>query len=166
MAAFEPAARLLRLAQALEAGETPDPVVADWFARGVDGWISEGQALDAALGLLSEPSQPSPRLALLRELRDQHLRAAHALVDGESTWRRSQALARELRRFSANAWPRLRFRSRPEAGWSQLRVHLWSAFATGLDVPTSARQLHRLATSAPLAMSGISVDAVINPTPP
>jgi hypothetical protein len=55
-----------------------------------------------------------------------------------------EALAAEVRRFQAVLWPRWRDLEAPPAGASRLRSALFHAARSGVEVPESARQLHRI----------------------
>ncbi len=144
---------LLSLAEHAQTGRPVPADVAAWFASAVARWLTEGEPLPSALGITGAPSDPSARLAYLRAVRDRHLCGAHGLVEGTTPWARSKALAAAIRRFEADAWPRLRHQDAPPPGCSELRRRLFLAFATGAPVPSSARQVHRVVTSPPLAMS-------------
>jgi hypothetical protein len=72
--------------------------------------------------------------------RDEFLRAAHALMNGSTPWRRCTELESDIRRFEAVLWPRLRDRETPPEGCSGLRACLFRARRLG-PLPTTAKQL-------------------------
>ncbi|PWB40139.1 MAG: hypothetical protein C3F19_11630 [Rhodocyclales bacterium] len=89
---------------------------------------------------------------MARAERDAHLIEAWQLVDGESPWKKSVALAAELKTFMGRIWPLWRDAGAPPQDCSALRRHLFSAVRVanqaGIGLPETARQLHNIAGEA------------------
>lgn len=118
------------------------------FVLALDAWL-DGRAatLDAALGLTATgPGKERALTRWRRARRNQHLRAALALVDGGYSWQRCLALAKEISRFESDLWPRWRDLPDPPDGASALRQALFHARREGA-LPTSPRQLSNIATN-------------------
>jgi hypothetical protein len=133
-------ASLLSLADALAAGEPPPRAVAAHFAAALQQWAMSDRPLEVALGLAGAPGIESARTRHRRAVRNAHLRAAYALVPGPTPWAKATALAREVGRFQALAWPRWRRLDAPPPGADRLRIALFLA-SRAHPLPTTARAL-------------------------
>lgn len=121
-----------------------DPKLARWITAGVDEYLggSDRRTLEHCLELKSlGRGQPSPRRTWAKERRDEALRSAFDLVEGNSPTAKCDALARHIRDFTARMWPRWQTLPEPPAGSSQLRCRLWDAAKTGEPLPTNWRRL-------------------------
>ncbi|MDO9371272.1 MAG: hypothetical protein Q7U07_01585 [Gammaproteobacteria bacterium] len=99
-------------------------------------------SLERCLGLSETPAQ------MARDERDMHLIAAWRLVDGETPWKKSLALAVDLEAFQCRIWRLWRHEQTPPAGSSELRRHLFFAVRAAdcakISVPKTARHLHNI----------------------
>lgn len=129
-------ASLLAVADACARGVTVSPPAARWLVAGVRRSLRGGTTLDRAMGLSGAGLRAATRHAL--DARNASLRRAAELVGGP------EALARELARFEAAAWPRWRHLGGPPPAASPLQAELWRAFAAGARVPGSSRQIRRI----------------------
>lgn len=113
-----------------------------WFEQGLQEYITDGEkTLDICLGLRSQ-SERSWRYQFLMMQRNNHLREAHTFCDGDTPWKKSCQLAKEIERFRGIIWPRFKELENVPDGTSNLRTSLFNAFNVGLSVPKTARQLH------------------------
>jgi hypothetical protein len=138
--------RLEGLFAALWSGGELDPLAREWLTCGILGALREGASLDKALGL-SASGVRSTRARLLASLRDHHLsRAIDAMdLDGSvGPWERCKRLAPLVREFEARTWPAYRYLERPPADWPRWKRALFAARQTGLELPGSTKQLHRV----------------------
>ncbi|WP_295401656.1 hypothetical protein [uncultured Thiocystis sp.] len=147
---MNPAEQLIRLADELDARHPPPDSPAHAFVEGVRAWIAgDFDSLDAALNLTSgQAGIESPLTRFKRACRDRYLRQAWEQIDATKPYRRSTALAAEIRRFEGAIWPRWRGLDTPPAGCSSLRGLLFMARRQGGPLPTGESYLHRLVTSA------------------
>ncbi len=114
----------------------------DWLKKGFTAFLaSEGKvSLERCLRL------PTNERALRRARRDHWLRRAWLqLGAGLSSWRRSELLAAEVRRFHSAKWPRWAGREHAPTGISALDEALFEAFRSHERVPVTAMQLHNIA---------------------
>jgi hypothetical protein len=114
----------------------------DWLKKGFRAFLaSEGKvSLERCLRL------PTNDRALRRARRDQWLRRAWLqLGESMSSWRRSEVLASEVRRFHSAKWPRWSSLEHAPMGASSLDEALFEAFRSHERVPATAMQLHNIA---------------------
>ena len=114
----------------------------DWLKKGFAAFLaSEGKvSLERCLRL------PTNETALRRARRDHWLRRAWLqLGEGLSSWRRSELLAVEVKRFHSTRWPRWSGLDQAPEGSSALDKALFEAFRSHERVPTTAMQLHNIA---------------------
>lgn len=137
--ATDPAAALVELAAALVEERPPPRPIAAAFVTAVNNWL-QGQALEQALGLGGAPGIAKARTRYRLRRRDAAIRRAYALMEERTPWRRSLALANEIRKFQRAIWPAWRDRREPPSDASTLRRHLFEAHKFG-PVPPSARRL-------------------------
>lgn len=118
------------------------PSLSRWFEQGLSEYMDDGgKTLDACLGMRGQSERSWPyRFRMMQ--RNNHLRAAHSLCSGCSTWEKSCQLEKEIIRFESIIWPRLRNLDNAPDGMSSLRTHLFHAFKINLPIPGSARRLH------------------------
>ena len=122
-----------------------NPVLAQWFADGVDRFLrGDEPALCLALGLRGA-GVDSIKLTIARERRNHHLCQAFALVNGDLA-----KLEQAISRFRRGPW---RWCSRDDTAPDNLdglQAELFSAFsaaaAAGLAIPASRKQLDRITT--------------------
>ena len=142
-----PIENLLLLQEAAQSGAVP-PDVAAWFDRGIEEFLSRQGPLDECLNLTGGPGMRKALTVYLIHRRDYHLRQAWLTLAASSPWKRSVALAGEIKRFEARVWPRWRDLSEPPPGSSDLRTHLFHAFRAQLDIPKLTR-LHSICSTNP-----------------
>jgi hypothetical protein len=135
-----PVESLLCLAAALAAGEPPPRAVAAQFAAALQQWAMSDTPLEVALGLAGAPGVDAARTRHRRAVRNAHLRTAYALVPGPTPWAKATALAREIGRYQARAWPRWGHLAAPPPAAERLRTELFLA-ARAHPLPTTARAL-------------------------
>lgn len=114
-----------------------------WLCKGFSAFLASGGrlSLERCLRL------PANERALQRAQRDHWLRSAWQLLDpGLSAWRRSELLAEEVRRFQATKWPRWSQLGHPSPGARAVDEALFQAFSAHSRVPTTAMQLHNIAS--------------------
>lgn len=124
------------------ANDSLQPEDMDWLCRGFSAFLaSEGKLpLERCLRL------PTNERALRRARRDNWLRCAWRQLEGEaSSWRRSERLAVEVRRFRSLKWPRWSGLDRLPAEATELESVLFEAFHCRERVPGTAMQLHNIA---------------------
>lgn len=136
----DPARRLVSIGAALDAGRLPPPEDRAWLAAGVKRWIMGDVPLDAALDLSGGQGLRSARTRLRTEARDELLRQAHSMMDGQP-WHRSIELAREILDFQSMLWPKWKDRPEPPHDCSRLRGLLFAAQQFG-QLPRSERRIH------------------------
>lgn len=135
--------RLLTVIETMRRHGPPDVVA--WLEEGFSRYIESGGNLEQILGLRAEGfSARSWRQEYLKRVRDKHLREAHELCSGESSWQRSVALENEIRRFQTIHWPMLRDHDTLPENLSRLRQLLFLACKTGMTMPGSVRQIHNI----------------------
>ncbi len=83
------------------------------------------------------------------QLRNEYLARAFSLVPGNSPCQRAENLAREVRRFAADIWPRWKHLQAPPEHASLLRQNLFHAFKVGGKVPERWRRIYDIANSHP-----------------
>lgn len=114
----------------------------DWLKKGFSAFLaSQGKvSLERCLHL------PTNERALRRARRDHWLRRAWLQLGASlSSWRRSELLASEVRRFHSAKWPRWAVLEQPPLGISALDEALFEAFKSHERVPVTAMQLHNIA---------------------
>jgi hypothetical protein len=136
------AERLRRVRLALEAGEPPDPVDAQWFAGRLKHYEDEAHAgarLDEILSLVSGQGQPPWwRVVRLKE-RDRLIRELASGYE-DSTSARAVRLQGVLRRYQSTSWIRDRVTREPTAA----NRPLFDIFTLDGDPPTGIWQLSRI----------------------
>lgn len=140
----QPIENLLRLAQIAETHGEPD--LAAWLGEGLRRYLFDRKTLEQALGAAGGRGKRTARQQYLQMRRNQALRAAWGLCDGDTPWQRTLTLATEINRFQAILWPRWRDRDAPPENVSDLRHALFVAHQCG-DVPVSISQLDDICTS-------------------
>lgn len=119
----------------------PAPLT-QWFEQGLQEYLTDGEkTLDICLGLRGQ-SERSWRYQFLMMQRNNHLREAHTLCDGDTPWKKSCELAKQIDRFRGIIWPRFKDLEDVPEGTSALRTTLFNTFKVGLPVPKTTRQLH------------------------
>jgi hypothetical protein len=119
-----------------------DPADLEWLSKGFSAFLSSGGRLPLERCL----RLPKSHNALRRARRDHWLRQAWLeLSEIGSTWRRSEALVAEIRRFETSKWPRWSALESPPAGTSALHAALFEAFRAHERMPSTAMQLHNIA---------------------
>lgn len=114
-----------------------------WLCKGFSAFLASGGklSLERCLRL------PTNERALQRAQRDHWLRVAWQLLDpAVSPWRRSELLAEEVRRFQAAKWVRWSQLGAPPSGARALDQALFDAFRSHERVPSTAMQLHNIAS--------------------
>lgn len=132
---------LLRAQRVASDSLQPDDLA--WLCKGFTAFLACGGRipLERCLHL------PTNESALRRARRDHWLRRAWlALADDLSPWRRSEALALEVRRFQTLKWPRWRVLEKAPEGSGALMEALYEAFRSHERVPSTAMQLHNIAS--------------------
>lgn len=125
------------------ASDSLEPEDLRWLCKGFRAFLaSRGKlSLERCLRL------PSNERALQRAQRDYWLRAAWQLLDpAVSAWRRSELLAEEVRRFQAVKWARWSQLGQPSPGARDIDLALFEAFRSHERVPSTAMQLHNIAS--------------------
>jgi hypothetical protein len=140
----DPVAALLALADAAARGTPVAPAVGAWLAQGVRVYLRGDTTLERALRLSGE-RWSAPTVHRYRE-RNEALRTAAHHLDNNAT-----ALAAEVARFESRRWPCWRTMEAAPERASALEVALFNAFAVGVPVPKSAKQLARIIGRAPKA---------------
>lgn len=138
-----------RLLTAIEADLPLPSDVRHWLESGLRTYLHgpDHRRLCACLALSGRGRRRPGTVRAIAE-RNRHLRDALGAIaiDPEvSTWARCTRLADELRRFDT-AWRRTRDHPEPPNHWPTWKAACWRAFATGIEVPRSARALYRIAT--------------------
>lgn len=114
-----------------------------WLCKGFSAFLAGGGklSLERCLRL------PTNERALQRAQRDHWLRVAWRQLDpAASAWRRSEMLANEVHRFQAIKWARWsRLEQAPE-GARAIEQALFEAFRSHERVPSTAMQLHNIAS--------------------
>lgn len=139
---LDPAESLVSVASSLEEGALPDPADSARFVLGVRSWLNEGIPLEVALGLNGSQGRESARTRYRRAVRNRYLREAHVLCEGDSPWKRSVSLEREVKQFILRIWPRWRSLDAPPVESSELRRALFNAMQQKGTLPESTRALH------------------------
>ena len=135
----------LQLMRALEqGGELPDDVTT-WLHDGLARWSGgDCASLEHALGLCA-PGIASPHLRYAQQLRDDALRRAYGLIEGETVKDRCEQLAAKIRAFEGRSiWRRYRELREPPAHLDAVQRELFAAFKAQIDVPRSYSQLRRI----------------------
>jgi hypothetical protein len=125
------------------ASDSLQPEDVRWLCKGFSAFLASGGklSLERCLRL------PTNERALQRAQRDYWLRAAWQLLDSTvSAWRRSELLAEEVRRFQAAKWARWSQLGHPSAGARAIDQALFEAFRSHERVPSTAMQLHNIAS--------------------
>lgn len=102
----------------------PSPESLAWLAAGARRWLE--QEVDRPLPLERMLGIGRPR-SVRAEMRRHHLRAAAALLDAPTRWKRCVELAEACRAFEARRWPVWRRLDAPPAHASPVDVELWRA---------------------------------------
>jgi hypothetical protein len=114
----------------------------DWLCRGFSAFLASGGKLPLERCL----RLPTNERALRRARRDHWLRCAWLQIDGaSSSWRRSELLAVEVRRFHVGKWVRWSALDQAPPGCTALEESLFEAFRSHERVPGTAMQLHNIA---------------------
>ncbi len=141
---MDQAAQHLRaLARAAITGEQPPEEAVDWIARAAHRLLhGHAATLDEAAGLAA-PSPGSRRVASTarRELRNHHLAAALALIDGEHLEPRLAALLEEIER-SRLVWEHVQRTGKAPTLLNDLHAHIYLARQAG-RLPSSTSGLRR-----------------------
>lgn len=125
------------------ANDSLQPEDIRWLCKGFSAFLAGGGklSLERCLRL------PANERALQRAQRDYWLRAAwQGLNPALSAWRRSELLAEEVRRFQAAKWARWSQQGQPPGGASAVDRALFEAFRSHERVPSTAMQLHNIAS--------------------
>lgn len=118
------------------------PPLTRWFEEGLQEYLEDGEkTLDICLGMRSQSERSLPYQYKMMQ-RNKYLREAHALCEGDTLWKKSCQLEKEISRFQSIIWPRLRHLDSIPAGTSSLRTSLFKAFKLELKIPNSARRIH------------------------
>lgn len=113
-----------------------------WFEQGLQEYLADGdKSLDICLGMRGQ-SERSWRYQFLMMQRNNYLREAHTLCEGDTLWKQSCQLAKEIDRFRGIIWPRFQNLEDVPDGTSALRTTLFNAFKLGLPIPKAARRIH------------------------
>jgi hypothetical protein len=124
------------------ADEKPNAEDLDWLCRGFSAFLAGAGSLPLERCL----RLPTNARALRRARRDHWLRTAWQQINPAlSPWRRSESLAHEVHRFAAGKWPRWSALERAPTA-SALDEALFEAFRSHERVPTTAMQLHNIAS--------------------
>ena len=91
-------ANLERLLRLLDESDRLSEPLRVWIEGGITAWL-KGASMDSALGLSSLPGQRKPATRLRVAMRDTELRRAWELLDEQSPWKRSVALAERIERL-------------------------------------------------------------------
>lgn len=138
----------LQLMRALERGsELPDDVTT-WLHDGLARWsVGDCASLEHALGLCA-PGIASPHLRYAQQLRDDALRRAYALIEGETVKERCDQLAAKIRTFEGRSiWRRYSQLREPPAHLDAVQRELFAAFKLRMEIPRSYSQLRRIVSS-------------------
>lgn len=124
------------------ANDTVEREDLDWLCRGFSAFLASGGKLPLERCL----RLPTNERALRRARRDHWLRRAWLELEGpSSSWRRSEKLAAEVRRFHVAKWPRWSSLDQPPPEASAFEKSLFEAFRSHERVPGTAMQLHNIA---------------------
>lgn len=114
------------------------------------GWLVQGfkayLASDGTLPLERCLHLPAGDRALRRARRDSWLRCAWEQMEDEaSPWRRSERLAKAVKRFRSTKWPRWRALGAAPAHADGVEHALFEAFRSHERIPATAMQIHNIA---------------------
>ncbi|CAN5207381.1 hypothetical protein BH11PSE9_BH11PSE9_00400 [soil metagenome] len=119
----------------------PDDI--HWLRKGFSAFLASGGKLPLERCL----RLPTNERALQRAQRDHWLRVAWQHLDpAASSWRRSELLAGEVHRFQAGKWARWSQLAEAPAGARPVDHALFEAFRSHERVPSTAMQLHNIAS--------------------
>lgn len=113
-----------------------------WLDQRLQKYFNDGnKTLDICLGMRGQ-SERSFVYRYKMTQRNNYLREAHALCDGETLWKKSCQLEKEISKFQGIIWPRFRDLESVPIGTSSLRTALFNAFKLNSSIPNSARRIH------------------------
>lgn len=132
---------LLRAQRVAADNLQPDDML--WLCKGFSAFLASGGKLPLERCL----RLPSNERALQRAQRDHWLRVAWQQLDpAASAWRRSELLANEVHRFQCGKWARWSQLAHAPAGARPVDQALFEAFRAHARVPSTAMQLHNIAS--------------------
>lgn len=125
------------------ANDTLEPDDIHWLCKGFSAFLASGGRLPLERCL----RLPTNERALRRARRDHWLCCAWQELDPAlSSWRRSEMLAAEVQRFQAGRWRRWSTLEQLPQDVSLVEVALFEAFKSYDRVPSTAMQLHNIAS--------------------
>ncbi len=121
-----------------------------WMRDGFRDHMNTGKTLEQALGLAPRRGEHSARLRIARiRMRTALFDAWKALRNGRaSDWACTVLLCKEISSFKTEIYPGWRARGGPPATVSELRSALYAAFDSGVDVPETADEVHKVVMKA------------------
>ncbi|MCP4146031.1 MAG: hypothetical protein GY752_12220 [bacterium] len=130
----------------LKVAATASPEHGEWLRMSLSRYLMGEVSFDTALGM-----DGNARCRYLESERNEQLRIAWNLVADKpiGPWSRSKHLHRELTRFEAIAWLRVKDSRHPPDNLSDLRKVFFLVLKCGAKIP-GERQIHEICTRSQL----------------